>query len=859
MLTILKKQYLVALIVMAVIITSLISYVVYNNYIIQERAKSDLVYVKNAMMRDVEDRLAIYAQVVQTSKTTIELEMLSEMDLIAFFDALVMQDEAIENIVYAKYDGISYQSSLTAHPIAQPQIHPWYTKTLGRDTLVASDPFSINHGPTSLIALSQVIVLENKPTAILGVILNTEHIFQLVLDALDVKAGYAFLIDREEQFIASSDLSVESYMMPEVLNRILESKEKEPDKDIYPSTLLNQKGVMAYQTIPSTGWALYMFVPASDYLDNANHFLWISGALILFLALLTTLLFILQRYFFITPILHLEQDIAAIDIKEKPHYRMPYSKNMPFKEIRKTLNDSLNQAELYFKHLQEVTDQAVKTSETLHHTKEVLKNLYKKSVDNEAKYRSLISEMSQGLSLCEAIYEGENMVDYRFIEVNPAFYEVLRLKDQNVIGQSAKTLFGKLNEERLKQYETVVKTGKGIHYEDNVDRLNKFVSVTAFRPQKDHFALIISDITDRKHMESQMSYFATHDQLTTLRNRRSYEVTLQQLDQEKYYPLTILMADVNGLKLFNDSFGHQLGDELLVRVAQILTKISRPQDQVFRTGGDEFILVLPNTEEDETYRIMNMIRKIASKHQLQGIDLSISFGYATKYQAKEPLKDIQKSAEDYMYRRKMLEGPSQRSKTINTILKTLYEKNPREEAHSVRVSDWCGRIGEALRMDNTQIKELKTVGLMHDIGKIGIDDAILEKSGKLDSHEWAMVKRHPEIGYRILSTINEFSDLADIVLSHHERFDGTGYPRGIKGEEIPLQARILAVADAFDAMISKRPYRDSLTHEAAIKELLDKKGSQFDPMVVDHFVSMLESHESPVKSSVSRERYHDGD
>ncbi|MBP1761431.1 MAG: diguanylate cyclase protein, partial [Firmicutes bacterium] len=203
------------------------------------------------------------------------------------------------------------------------------------------------------------------------------------------------------------------------------------------------------------------------------------------------------------------------------------------------------------------------------------------------------------------------------------------------------------------------------------------------------------------------------------------------------------------------------------------------------------------------------------------------------------IQDIFKKAEDYMFKDKIIESQSMRGKTIQTIITTLNEKNRREEQHSHRVSILCKSIGEALNLNEGKIEELKTVGLLHDIGKIGIDENILNKNGRLTEIEFTEIKRHPEIGYRILSTVNEMLDLANYVLYHHERWDGSGYPKGLKGNDIPLVSRIIAIADAFDAMSSERSYRSSMPEQVIIEELRNNAGIQFDPQLVNVFIEKV--------------------
>ncbi|WP_010238238.1 bifunctional diguanylate cyclase/phosphohydrolase [Clostridium arbusti] len=339
--------------------------------------------------------------------------------------------------------------------------------------------------------------------------------------------------------------------------------------------------------------------------------------------------------------------------------------------------------------------------------------------------------------------------------------------------------------------------------------------------------------------EQKLKYLSYHDQLTVLYNRRFFQEELKRLDVERSFPLTIVMGDVNGLKLINDSFGHAMGDELLKKVAEIIIKGCRCDDITARLGGDEFVILLPKTGSYEAEQIIKRIKAMASTQKVNSVNISISFGYETKKNKEEKIEEIFKKAEDHMYKKKLFESPSMRGKTINAIISTLHEKNKREEHHSLRTSELCKSMGEALGLDEGEIEELKNVGLLHDIGKIAIEENILNKQEKLTDDEWKEIKRHPEIGYRILSTVNDMLEIAEYVLSHHERWDGMGYPKGLKGEEIPLQSRIISIADSYDAMTSERSYRSSLTEDVAIQELKINAGVQFEPELVRVFIEKV--------------------
>ena len=282
-----------------------------------------------------------------------------------------------------------------------------------------------------------------------------------------------------------------------------------------------------------------------------------------------------------------------------------------------------------------------------------------------------------------------------------------------------------------------------------------------------------------------------------------------------------------------------MGDDLLKKVAQVISLACRANDIVARLGGDEFVIILPETDSFEAEKIIKRITKLSLSEKVGFVDISISFGYKTKSNDEEKIEDIFKDAEDNMYKKKLFEGPSMRSKTIKAIINTLHEKDEGEEEHSLRVSELCKRMGEVLGMPEYENEALKSVGLLHDIGKIAIDEKILNKIGELTADEWKEIKRHPEIGYRILNTVNDMSEMAKYVLYHHERWDGAGYPKGLIGDEIPMASRIITIADAYDVMISERSYKKALSKEFAIEELQKKSGSQFDPKLVKVFIQKV--------------------
>jgi len=338
---------------------------------------------------------------------------------------------------------------------------------------------------------------------------------------------------------------------------------------------------------------------------------------------------------------------------------------------------------------------------------------------------------------------------------------------------------------------------------------------------------------------TEISYLSYHDYLTELYNRRFCEEEIKRLNTYRNLPFSIIVGDLNGLKLINDTFGHDEGDKLLKIAAATIQSACRIDDIVARWGGDEFIVLLPKTNKEETEELVNRIRHLYSEEQVNGIQLSISFGWDTKQTMNEEITKVFKNAEDDMYRNKTCENESVRSHMINTILNTLHEKNPREELHSKRVSELCQAIGQAIGLSELEIRMLKVGGLLHDIGKIAIEEGILNKRETLTEQEWNEIRRHPEIGYRILSSSYELQELAEYILAHHEKWDGTGYPKGLKGAVIPRMARIITLADSYDAMTNERPYRKVLSEDVVVHEICKNAGIQFDPEIAKVFIEKV--------------------
>jgi diguanylate cyclase (GGDEF)-like protein/PAS domain S-box-containing protein len=461
--------------------------------------------------------------------------------------------------------------------------------------------------------------------------------------------------------------------------------------------------------------------------------------------------------------------------------------------------------------------------------------------ESERKFKSLFSNMNQGLALFGARKNATNThTDYYFLDVNTSFEGLYHVERAMVLGKSVTQLNDSIYDCVYNVLNKVQETGHSSYHEHCIEAFDKHFSFYTYIPKDNQIAVLISDITDRVIRDKDISYLNFHDQLTGVYNRRFYEEELSRLDQLRNHPISLIMGDINGLKLVNDSFGHMTGDKLIIAVAQAIQVGCRTDDIIARIGGDEFVVILPNTDASEAKAVIERIQTYACEKIIASVEVSVSFGYDTKNNLDDDILNVFRNAENMMYKEKLYETASHKSQMIQLIMHTLFEKNPRERYHSDRVSQLCEEIARSMKLSNTLIKQVKTAGLVHDIGKIAISESILNKKGKLTDEELVEMKSHPEISYRILSSSPDMSDLATCILEHHERWDGNGYPKGIKGENITLIARIITVADAFDAMTAERSYKNSLTTEEAIKELNKCAGTQFDPTIVPVFNELYE-------------------
>ncbi len=353
------------------------------------------------------------------------------------------------------------------------------------------------------------------------------------------------------------------------------------------------------------------------------------------------------------------------------------------------------------------------------------------------------------------------------------------------------------------------------------------------------FSLKVTNALHMKRKTDHVLYLRNHDVLTGLGTRQYFESELQSAIDKLIMPLCVVIIDINGLKVINDAYGHDAGDNILREISDIFTRSDLQYSCAARWGSDEIVMLFPFLDRKSLNAVITDIKALIDTNKTS--DYDISFGWAIEDNDISNAKYLVQKAEDNLFSNKILEVSSVRRNMIESIIKTLHQKNPREEEHSRRVSFISEKIAIELGFSDYEIKRVKLAGLMHDIGKITVSEDILNKPGKLNAEEWQQIKSHPEHGFTILSTSIDTMEIANAVLAHHERWDGRGYPKGISSDSIPIMARIIAVADTFDAITSTRTYRSSRGEDEAMDEIVHCSGSQFDPIVADAFLRYMKN------------------
>ncbi len=459
---------------------------------------------------------------------------------------------------------------------------------------------------------------------------------------------------------------------------------------------------------------------------------------------------------------------------------------------------------------------------------------------SEIKYRFLFDHMLNGFIYFKVIRDSnDEPIDFIILEVNNSFEIITGLHAADIIGQRVSDVFAG-QDEWIALCNKVVRYSEAIKVEYYLDFIGKWVDASIYTPQKDFVAVVLSDITESKSAAQRLKHVSIHDGLTGLYNRMYFEEEMNRLKNGRYVPIGIVVCDIDGLKLINDTLGHLIGDEILLAAAKIIKNSFRNGDVVARIGGDEIAIIVPCITEAAMADLYQRIKDgiTAYNSNKPGVHLSISAGYAICTQVPVIIESLFKEADNNMYSEKVQKGPKSRNEIIQSLIERLINRDRIDEGHADRMVYWTVNLGQAIGLSKGRLAKLSLLARFHDIGKVGISDSILFKPGRLMESENREMRRHCEIGQRIAQSSPELSGIAAFILKHHEWWDGSGYPLGLKGEDIPEECRILAIIDAYDSMTHPRPYGSSLTESEALKEIVKNSGSQFDPQLVQKFIEL---------------------
>lgn len=459
-----------------------------------------------------------------------------------------------------------------------------------------------------------------------------------------------------------------------------------------------------------------------------------------------------------------------------------------------------------------------------------------------------------------------HFVDYILVNTSDNFYRVTNL--------NAEFIFGKKISEIVSDFERDVLGIKDIFYnmipktirkfEKHIDELDRWYLINIFSDDRDYLIVFYSDISKLKNLLESVIFDCTRnfgvvlnslkrqkhigykDKLTGLYNREFFEEELSRLDSKRQLPISLIIGDLNGLKLINDAFGHDMGDKVLKRTAELMKSIFRKEDIVSRLGGDEFVALLPKTTEETALSIIERIKMASDANPLDYIKISISFGVAAKTLGEENIVQVFKKAEERMYFNKLKESKEAKLSMVKYLKDKLEEISFETKLHYERLKNLCLGLAAKIGLSDKEKEELKLLCEYHDIGKIGVPSYIWQKKEPLSEDEWEKIKRHSEIGYYIMGASKEVLAIDELVLVHHERWDGKGYPGFLEKDKIPILARIFSIADAYEAIVNDRPYKSRISHKEALKEIENKAGTQFDPYLAKKFVQMMSNNELAV-------------
>lgn len=453
----------------------------------------------------------------------------------------------------------------------------------------------------------------------------------------------------------------------------------------------------------------------------------------------------------------------------------------------------------------------------------------------------------------EAVFDDHGeLIQYNAAYVSDNFEKISKISQKDIVGKTITQIIEKFEDHEeddflcLKDIYNHIGPNAIRKFEKYMQSTDRWYLVNIFNREA-NLLILYTDITvikkylvnisDLIENKSVAQYYK--DGLTGLYTKDYFKVEASRLDTDRQLPLSVIIGDLNGLKLINDAFGYHMGDEAIKTAADILKKVFRKEDIISRFGGDEFVILLPKTSKNEARERIRQIKNEFSTFNLDFLKLTMTFGYATKNYTSENFMDVFKKAEEIMYFNKLQESTEMKLGLVEELMKRLYSTTTETVEHHERLKKLAHIFGKEIGISPATQEELDLLCEYHDIGSISIPTHIYNKQEKLRDEDWHIIKRHCETGYHIIKEVSFNKSTAEHILMHHERWDGKGYPRLLKGDEIPLVVRMFTIIDSFEAMVNHRPYRQRLSVKEALEEISSNAGAQFDPELAMAFVEMI--------------------
>ena len=460
---------------------------------------------------------------------------------------------------------------------------------------------------------------------------------------------------------------------------------------------------------------------------------------------------------------------------------------------------------------------------------------------SEEKYRSLIESTDDSIYMIDK--------DYRYQFVNGRVLTRLKATEKKIIGKRYGDFHDTNDTHEFENYVSkVFKTGVSYRYEYKSRKEERYTLRTMSPIMKTntnkvkYVAVTSKDITDIKKTEEKLKYLSLHDSLTGLYNRAYFEEEMHRFDNSRFELVGLIVCDIDGLKLINDTLGHNKGDQLLITASKVIRKSFREGDVVARVGGDEFATILPNSPRSKVENICQRIKHAVTVYNKKNapLPLSIATGFAIRNKPNQSMAELYREADNNMYKEKLYSSQNTRNIIVKNLINAVELKGVLDKRSFAHFSKLAMMLAQAAGVTKRRMSDLVLAAQFHDVGNISIHDEILHKPGRLTSEEFIEIQKHSDVGHRIAQSAPDLAHISDYILKHHEWWNGNGYPLGLKGNEIPLESRIIAIVDAYQSMTSNRPHRPAISKNEALAELKKCAGTQFDPSLVKKFIEVIE-------------------